>query len=244
MPGRDVGFPVVTPRRAGSRRAFAFAAAALVLIGIGIGIAIGSRLASHRETAVPGGAVTTIAVTTTDDAPSSPVRSSPAPTRAGAVTAAARSITAFEGDVLLHPTRLRAVVGRIASTESRAELTVAFDEASARIRAKLGAGTAPAPVIVLRSVPVGYRIEQFSKSGATVAVWYVGIVGSGATIQPQQSWRTQVVSLVWEDGAWKVNSFRSSAGPTPPLSTAEVPGSAGELFATVPRFQEFARAEP
>jgi hypothetical protein len=243
VPGRDVGIPAVTPRHGSSKRVFVRAAAALALVAIGI--AIGSRIASPRETAVPG-ATTTIAVTKAHGAPSppSPAHTSPAPTRAGAVAAAARSITAFDGDVLLHPTRLRAVVGRVASTESRAELTAAFDEASARTRAKLGAGTAPAPVIVLRSVPVGYRIEQFSRRGVTVAVWYVGIVGSGATVQPQQSWRTQVVSLVWENGAWKVNSFRSSAGPTPPLSTAEAPGSAAELFATVPRFQEFAHAEP
>jgi hypothetical protein len=243
VPGRDVGIAAVAPRHGGSKRVFVWAIAALALVATGI--AIGSRVASPRDTAAAG-ATTTIAVTTAHGAtsPPSPAGTSPAPTRAGAVAAAARSITAFDGDVLLHPVRLRAVVSRIASTESRAELTAAFDEASARTRAKLGAGTAPAPVIVLRSVPVGYRIEQFSKSGATVAVWYVGIVGSGATVQPQQSWRTQVVSLVWESGAWKVNSFRSSDGPTPPLSTAEVPASAGELFATVPRFQEFAHAEP
>jgi hypothetical protein len=241
VPGRDVGIPAVTPRQASSKRVFAWASAALALVAIGI--AIGSRIASPGGTAVPG-ATQTIAVTTTNAASSPPPSPSPVPTRAGAVTAAARSITAFDGGVLLDPKRLRSVVARIASTESRAELTTAFEEASVQTRTKLGAGTAPAPVIVLRSVPVGYRIEQFSSSAATVAVWYVGIVGSGATVQPQQSWRTQVVSLVWENGAWKVNSFRSSGGPTPPLSTAEVPGSASELFATVPRFQEFAHAEP
>ena len=243
MPGRDVGIPAVSPRQGSSKRVFVWAAAALAFMAIGI--AIGSRIGSPRETAAPG-ATTTTAAANAGGAPSTPppAHTAPAPTRAGAVAAAARSITAFDGDVLLHPARLRAVVARIASMESRAELTAAFDEASARTRAKLGAGTAPAPVIVLRSVPVGYRIEQFSKSEATVAVWYVGIVGSGATVQPQQSWRTQVVSLVWESGAWKVNSFRSSNGPTPPLSTAEVPASAGELFATIPRFQEFAHAQP
>ena len=41
----------------------------------------------------------------------------------------------------------------------------------------------PRPVIVLRSVPVGYRVERFSADEATIAVWYVGIVGSGATVQ-------------------------------------------------------------
>jgi hypothetical protein len=166
------------------------------------------------------------------------------PTRASAVDAAARSITAFDGNVLLRPQRLRAVVARMASAESRAQLIAAFDQASAQTRTKLGAGTVPAPVIVLRSIPVGYRVERFSTSNATVAVWYVGIVGSGATVQPQQSWRTQVVSLAWEGGTWKVSSFRSSEGPTPPLSTAEVPGSPAELFAAIPRFEEFSSAGP
>src|SRR6185437_7377142 len=125
--------------------------------------------------------------------------------RAGAVASAAHAITAFNGDVLLDPSRLQRVVAQIASTESRAQLAAAFEQASAETRSKLGAGTIPAPVIVLRSVPVGYRLERFSSGRATVAVWYVGIVGSGATIQPQQSWRTEIVSLVWESGTWRVS---------------------------------------
>lgn len=165
-------------------------------------------------------------------------------TSAGAVAAAAQSITAFDGGVLLNPARLRAVVARIASASARARLVDAFDEASSQTQAKLGADTAPRPVIVLRSVPVGYRIEQLSPDKATVAVWYVGVVGSGATVQPQQSWRTQVVSLVWENDAWKVTGFESSPGPTPPLSTTEVAGTPGELFAAIPQFKEFAHAEP
>ena len=169
---------------------------------------------------------------------------SAARTRPGAVTAAAHAVTAFDGDVLLEPARLRSVVTRIASRGSRLQLIAAFAEASAQTRAKLGADTAPRPVIVLRSVPVGYRVERYSSAEATIAVWYVGIVGSGATVQPQQSWRTQLVSLVWEAGAWKVSSFASSPGPTPPLSTVETAYAPGDLFAAIPRFAEFKRAEP
>jgi hypothetical protein len=96
----------------------------------------------------------------------------------------------------------------------------------------------PRPVIVLRAIPVGYRIERYSPGAATVAVWYVGVVGSGATVQPQQSWRTQTVTLAWEHGAWKVASFASSTGPTPALATAS--DTPAVLFAAIPRFQEFA----
>jgi hypothetical protein len=72
----------------------------------------------------------------------------------------------------------------------------------------------------------------------------VGIVGSGATVQPQQSWRTQLVELVWESGMWKVRGFASSRGPTPPLSNSDPTDEPGDLFAAIPSFEEFDRAEP
>jgi hypothetical protein len=213
--------------------------AALALLGIGV--LIGSHIAGPRGSSVVQATVT---VPSSASAPRPPAIAAPTPTQSAAVTAASHAITAFNGDVLLDPSRLPRVVARIASAESRVQLTAAFEQASAETRSKLGAGTVPAPVIVLRSVPVGYRLEHFSASQATVAVWYVGIVGSGATVQPQQSWRTEVVSLVWESGTWKVSSFRSADGPTPPLSTSEIPAAPEQLFAAIPRYDEFSRNEP
>ena len=224
----------------GSRRLLALVVAALVLLALGI--AIGSRIASPRESSPHVADGTLLPGTSRTPSPRS--RAVLMPTRAGAVKAAARTITAFDGDILLEPVRLRAVVARIASAASRARLVEAFAQASAQTRAKLGADTVPTPVIVLRSIPIGYRVERYSVGTATIAIWYVGIVGSGATVQPQQSWRTQIVTLVWEGGAWKVSSFESSSGPTPPLSTAETAEQPGELFTAIPRFEEFERAEP
>jgi len=217
-------------------------AEALVLVGIGIGVAVGTGITSSRNTTAAS-----VTVTVTNATPTPTVHHAPAPaapTRASAVAAAARSITAFDGSVLLNPSRVEAVVKRIASAESSAGLLSAFEQASAQTREKLGAGTAPSPVIVLRSIPVGYRMVRYSPRQATVDVWYVGIVGSGATVQPQQSWRTQDVSLVWEGNAWKVNSFGSVNGPTPPLSTAEIPGTPAQLFASIPLFKDFSSAAP
>lgn len=236
MPGRTIHtFSAAGPRP--ERRILLLGAAAL--IGLALGVVIGTRIAAPAPST---------RVVTEQAAP--PVRAAQAPgrrttrsttdarTRAGAVAAAARSITAFAGTVLLEPAQLRQVVARVASTASRTQLTEAFEEASAQTRAKLGADTVPRPVIVLRAAPVGYRIEHYSPFEATIAVWYVGIVGSGATVQPQQSWRTQTVDLVWEYDAWKVDSFASSTGPTPALATAEAEAPGG-LFETIPRFNEF-----
>jgi len=213
-----------------------------ILAVLAIGIVIGTRIGSPRsseDVSTGRAALSTRAA----QAPGRHAIPSSAHTRAGAVAAAARSITAFAGHVLLEAAQLRTVVARIAGRASRARLTKAFEEASAQTRAKLGADTVPRPVIVLRAVPVGYRLEHYSSDRATVAVWYVGIVGSGATVQPQQSWRTQTVSLVWEDGDWKVSSFASSAGPTPALATPETEAP-GELFTAIPSFTPFQHAGP
>ena len=242
MPGRDVSIRTDAPERRSSGRFAAWTIAALALVAIGI--ALGSRIASQPESAPFAVDATSVPDTKTDPAPRRPTPARENRTRAGAVAAASRSVTAFDGDVLLDRVRLRAVVARITSVATRAQLIEAFSQASAQTRAMLGVDTIPRPVIVLRSVPVGYRVERYSSAEATIAVWYVGIVGSGATVQPQQSWRTQVVSLVWEAGAWKVSSFASSPGPTPPLSTVETTYAPGDLFAAIPRFEEFERAEP
>lgn len=239
MPGRDLSIPPLRSERPRSGLVPAAALAALTLLALGA--VIGSRVASRQAPAVASAAAVDDAA---DPRPTRPRAASSTRTRTGAVRAAARSITAFAGDVLLEPARLRAVVTGVASRASRPQLLAAFNEASAQTRAKLGADTVPKPMIVLRSFPVGYRVERYSPDEATVSVWYVGIVGSGATVQPQQSWRTQVVELVWEVGAWKVSSFASSPGPTPPLSSGEVAQEPGDLFTAMPRFQEFERAEP
>lgn len=238
MPGRDVGIRARGSERRRSNGVLVGVLAAVVLLAVGV--ALGSRVEAQEPTAIGIGA------TSGADAVADPA-GAPRPstrTHAAAVEAAARSITAFDGDVLLDPVRAGAVVARIASVASRPRLIAAFTEASIQTRAKLGADTAPQPVIVLRSVPVGYRIDRLSPDEATVAVWYVGIVASGATVDPQQSWRTQIVDLVWERGAWRVNSFESSSGPTPVLSTADVAQAPSELFAAIPQFEEFEHAEP
>jgi hypothetical protein len=240
VPGRDVSQALTGATPSSVRRVVPWGLGILAVLATGI--VIGTRLGSPGSSEDVG---------TGHAAPSTRVAQalgrhaipSSAHTRAGAVAAAARSITAFAGHVLLEPARLRTVVAQVAGRASRTRLTRAFEEASAQTRAKLGADSVPRPVIVLRAVPLGYRLEHYSSDWASVAVWYVGIVGSGATVEPQQSWRTQTVSLVWEDGDWKVSSFASSAGPTPALATAEAEPP-GELFAAIPSFTPFKHAEP
>jgi hypothetical protein len=233
--GRPVDVRAVREQAPARRRLLAATAAVAILA---IGIAIGSRVAAPRENIASPATVT---VTSSSPAPATPATG---PTRAGAVTAAATYVSELDGSVLLDSARLRAVVDEIASARARPGLVAAYEQAAAQARGRLGLGTVPAPVVILRAAPVGYRVDSYADRSATVSVWRVGVIGSGATVDPQQSWATETVSLVWEKGAWKVSGFSSSPGPTPPLPSSVAPTSRGNLFRTVPGFEEFASATP
>jgi hypothetical protein len=231
-------------RVSGRRRSWLALSAAATLL-LAIGAAIGARGSSETRIVE----TLTVTVSRTDDSPrtvrseSRGVASGYARTSQGAATAATAYVGALDGPALLDARRLQTTLAAIASVESRAALVRAYEQAATQTRERLGVGTAPEPMLILRAVPVGYRIDRFTRNAATVSLWRVGIVGSGATVEPQQSWRTETVSLVWERGGWKVASFRSSAGPTPPLApSAGTPAS--ELFATIPEFEELKHARP
>lgn len=243
MLGRDLTLAHSTsgrPWRLRSLLAISVTALAILAVGIVIGIRLGDKKESSTGPAQPAlhDAQTSSASSKRGSGP--PVERS----EAGAASAAADAVTAFDGTVLLDTGALRTAVDRIASSGSRASLLEAFKQAGARLRDQLGADTVPKPVVLLRTFAIGYRVERYSPDRATVAVWNVGVVGSGATVQPQQSWRTQRVSLVWEHGAWKVAGFESERGPTPPLTNAEAADGAAELFTRIPQFEGFRRATP
>lgn len=231
----------------GRRRNWLALSIASVML-LAIGAAIGARASSEARTVE----TLTVTVSTTEGGaralPSETPRrgeaaSGYARTSQGAAATATAYVGALDGPALLDAPRLRKTLAAIASAKSREALVRAYEQAATQTRERLGVGTAPEPVLILRAVPVGYRIDRFTPDAATVSIWRVGIVGSGASVEPQQSWRTETVSLVWERGGWKVASFRSSPGPTPPLApSAATP--AGELFATVPEFEELKHARP
>ncbi|MGH2451346.1 MAG: hypothetical protein ACRDGE_08775 [Candidatus Limnocylindria bacterium] len=226
------------------RRLLAFGLVALLLFALGI--AIGRRSGSPATEAAPPATVTVAAggVETSgesgDTVPPPGGRSSGyARTREGAVAAAADYLAALNGRVILDPAVVRRTLAAISAADAQEGLARAYAAAATQLRQQLGVGTVPEPVVVVRAAPVGYRVAGFARDAATVSIWRVGVVGSGATVEPQQSWRTETVALVWEGGTWKIASLRSAPGPTPPLAGAPTPPA--QLFASVPEFEEFGR---
>jgi len=222
-----------------------------IAIGLGaillfaVGMAIG-RQSDSPEAVRPS----TATVTVTEATPAArPAKEADKPggfarSRHGAVSAATAYVGSLDGRTLLDPTTLRQRLTDITSSEAREGLLLAYVAAAKQARKQLGIGTAPEPVVILRASPVGYRVDRFAPTAATISIWRVGIVGSGATAEPQQSWRTETVSLVWEDKAWKVAALRSEPGPTPPLPTSVATTEAAALCTSIPEFEEFARELP
>ena len=221
--------------------ALGFGAVLLFAIGMAVG-----RQSESPEAVQPS----TATVTVTEATPAArPAKEADKPagfarSRHGAVSAAAASIGSLDGRTLLDPTTLRQRLTDITSSEAREGLILAYVAAAKQARKQLGIGTAPEPVVILRASPVGYRVDRFAPTAATISIWRVGIVGSGATAEPQQSWRTETVSLVWEHETWKVAALRSEPGPTPPLPSSAAMSEAADLFASLPEFEEFARELP
>jgi hypothetical protein len=230
----------------GTRRLLTLGVGSLALVGLGV--VIGSWTAS-------GDPARPAAMTVTVRAPSAPtqaLRPAPLPrdraagsprTESGAVAAATEFIGVLDGRSLLDGPRLRALIRAAAAPSISDRLLAAYGQASAEARRRLGLGTVPAPVVIIRGASVGYRVETFSPDAATVSVWRVGIIGSGASVQPEQSWRTETVSVVWSAGGWKIGALASRPGPTPPLAARFI-STPVELFASVPRFEEFTHVDP
>jgi hypothetical protein len=160
----------------------------------------------------------------------------------GAAAAATAYLSVLSGPALLDRAAVSRTLNAIVSTGSRVQLVSAYQTAADRAREQLGVDATSASSVVLRAASVGYRVDGFQPSAASVSVWRVGVVGSGASVTPRQSWRTETVSLVWERGTWKIDAVRSSPGPTPPLAATATDGA--DLAAVIPTFEEFSRELP
>lgn len=230
--------------RPGDSRARFVALGLAALALLAIGTILGRTL---RGSASPHAATTTVTVRIpSPTTPTSrPRTGSSASTRtsAGAVAAAGADLIALGGDSVLDPTKLSTTLDEIASRSARADLQAAYTQAGSGLRTKFGLSGEPKPVVIVRTVPLGYHVESFTQKRAVVSVWTLAVLGSGATFDPVASWRTQTVTLVWEDG-WKVASFGSANGPTPGLAAGQAPSAPADLFTSIPTMREYADVAP
>ena len=164
----------------------------------------------------------------------------------GAVAAAANYARVLSSAMILDQAQRRAALQAISAPEALARQQRAFDQAVALLSKGLGVGQAGARdgTVLLRAVPVGWRLEAYTADRARVAIWVTSVLGalSGPQGVPvREAWGTTTVELRWVDGDWKLLKTTTTDGPVPIADTA-TPTAASQLIPEARDFKEFTYA--
>jgi hypothetical protein len=110
------------------------------------------------------------------------------------------------------------LIGAISSTRFAPALAARSAAQLADMTAEVGgAGVSPTD-LVWEELPLTSHVTSANETAATVEVWSVLIVGVPDHGAPRQVWRTVTLGLVWERGAWRIDTWDAISGPTPALA--------------------------
>lgn len=147
-------------------------------------------------------------------------------TQSGAVSAAvnfemARSTAAYFTDSAAR----EAVLSVIMAPQSLASEITTDGQATASVLSNLGLSQGQTSSLLVRSAPMGTKVDSYADNLATVEVWMAGVVGvtdNSSSLTPTASWDTYTYTLTWVNGDWKAVSISAANGPTP-LSNNQTP---------------------
>jgi hypothetical protein len=167
--------------------------------------------------------------------------------RAGAVAAAANYTQVLSSSLILDTARRRAAINTLAAPDARASLQKAFDQAVASMRKGFGVSGAggQGAQVLMRSTPMGWRVDSYGNGAATVAIWMTSVAGSvGGADGPvpiREGWGTTTATLRWAKGDWKLVESANTDGPVP-IADVSPPTAAPDLIGTAEDFKEFTYA--
>jgi hypothetical protein len=165
----------------------------------------------------------------------------------GAVAAAANYATVLSSTMILDQAKRRAAIQTISAPEALARQQRAWDQAAALFTKALGVGQGAAKdgSVLLRAVPVGWRVEAYTGDRAKVAIWVTSVLGAlggpSQGVPVREAWGTTTVELRWIDGDWKLLTTTNTDGPVPIGDTA-TPTAASQLIPEAQDFKEFTYA--
>jgi hypothetical protein len=160
--------------------------------------------------------------------------------RQGAVAAATNYATTMSSPLILDAAARHRAVAVLAAPVARAALNRSLDQTVPLIAKGLGvsSGSGAASQVVLRAIPVGWRLEAYDGSTARVAIWATGVGGSLNGTPVQEGWGVTTIQLVWVDGDWKELGATTTAGPVP-LADEQTPTAPSELVPKARAFKEY-----
>lgn len=173
----------------------------------------------------------------------------------GAVAAATNYTAVLSSDLILDQARRQAAIATLAAPEARAALERVFAKTVPAITQALGdagtgAGTGASAngasgvsgvsggKVVLRFIPVGWRLEHYDGASAEVSIWATGIGGSLNGVPVQEGWGITTVDLRWTDNDWKETSATTRDGPVP-VADDSAPTAASVIVPEAQQFKEY-----
>ena len=162
----------------------------------------------------------------------------------GAVAAATNYARVLSSTLILDRSKRRAAIEALAAPETLARQQRAWDQAVASLNKGLGVtnGAAKDGTILLRAVPVGWRMEKYSDKRATVAIWVTSVLGAlggpPQGVPVREAWGTTTVELRWVDGDWKLLDTTNTDGPRP-IADPDTPTADSQLIPEAQQFKEF-----
>lgn len=143
-----------------------------------------------------------------------------------AVAAVVRFVCSGQRLLDTPPTQLADVIRSLWSARSADNAVTATVEQLGRLRDRLASGRGATRY---RQSAVTVRVESASAARVDVAVWWVGVLSREGALVPQAQWSTSTVTVIREDGEWRVDEETSEPGPVPDSSSDSEPISHDEF---------------
>jgi hypothetical protein len=165
----------------------------------------------------------------------------------GAVAAAANYARVLSSTLVLDRSKRHAAIEALAAPEALARQQRAWDQAVALLTNGLGVadGGTTDGTVLLRAVPVGWRLKEYTGDRATVAIWVTSVLGAlGGPpngVPVREAWGTTTVELRWVEGDWKQLRATNTDGPVP-IADSATPTAASQLIPEAQQFKEFTYA--
>nr|WP_184580025.1 hypothetical protein [Streptomyces zagrosensis] len=155
-------------------------------------------------------------------------------TEQGAQSAAANYAVALGSVEMYDRERRHEIVNAVMAPTAAPGVQQALDRTySADVLKKIGLskdGKAPDGLnFISRTIPVGTKVTDYSKSAATVEVWSTdlsGFAGEGSKRPVTTDWFTVTLKLSWTGNDWKALTHSLQDGPAP--VSGDVPASAAD----------------
>lgn len=171
--------------------------------------------AGHPRVPLPAAPVRTPA-----RAPGLAARPSDIASAIGAVRAATEDLSALSAAGVSSSGQARRVVAAVVTGSLQAKLERSLPAVASEVQARLRGLRTPH---VFDGWPLGYRVESFETSHATVAVWHLDVGASSALGLMSAQYTTTTYDLRWIEGSWRIAAVSSVPGPTPPSTSAPAP---------------------